>query len=536
MSGDGEECLNCKSSSVAQHPPLQLCSTCNSSQGLTEKEHEDQYLDSFQTRQVTLQGDIVAEQGCKKSVTPNDSEEDEQAVESTVQAEGDLVSENLVDHDGHQAVENMMDSICHDDVEHETASDSDCDLSQCKDASSAEAGLLCFKPGQLPLEAIQKAQALGMCTTQEAQVIADEYGKTLWSIMAAGGLTTKATHTESVWNMHQAWYAHTNPKVSAEETKDYYRHHTKHYEDHKDEDKHPQLWAEIQKYWSECAQTWCNVEGIHVFGCVIYSGSDEAACQSQGIFAGSSLLMQLASERQTDITQLLEYLSTIIKYKILNYAALVPLPDFNVLSQPHYDHALGLKPQEYRREWYHTRLEKCFLEYTITDWPAGVPAVGLDFNAKCLNADELCALTVPFLKESMGADYHAEAPLDDEEDQAEYLFPLLNSSFYLKKWIDNQIELFCHSDARMCDIPLVVNTLSQHLCVLSDSDAFVQALPKGDKFKERSAPSSFPGQPVITPPEARAFAILWALFHSASIPPLPLPPSSPVEESQQSSP
>ncbi|KAI6003500.1 hypothetical protein F5J12DRAFT_783565 [Pisolithus orientalis] len=551
MSGDGEECLNHKSSSVARHPPLQLHSSHNSSEGLTEKECEDQYLDSFQMRQVTLQNDIVAEQGHKKSVAPNDSEEDEQAVESTVQAEGDLVSENLVDHDGCQAVENMMDSIHHDDVEHESASDSDwsadqrhdlknrqtlreicvgnydtdnhpstpplpspssseeedgaantkgdtdssvtrrhreakgkshalantssededgpsdtgdlpdclemtrmhrkpkgqhhafckvvvtpsvptlaSDLSQYKDASSAEAGLPHFKPGQLPLEAIQRAQALGMCTTQEAQVIADEYGKTLGSIMAATGLTTKATHAESVWNMHQAWYAHTNPKASAEETKDYYRHHTKHYEDHKDEDEHPQLWAEIQKYWSECvsgskdisskamAQTWCNVEGIHVFGCVIYSGSDEAAHQSQGIFAGSSLLMQLASERQTDITQLLEYLSTIIKYKILNSAASVPLPDFNVLSQPCYDCALGLKPQEYRCDCNHAATEEN------------------DFNVKCLNADELCALTVPFLKESMGADYHAEAPLDDEEDQAEYLVPLLNSSFYLKKWTD----------------------------------------------------------------------------------------------------
>ncbi|KIN96490.1 hypothetical protein M404DRAFT_33195 [Pisolithus tinctorius Marx 270] len=96
----------------------------------------------------------------------------------------------------------------------------------------------------------------------------------------------------------------------------------------------------------------------------------------------------------------------------------------------------------------------------------------------------------------MGADYHAEAPLGDDEDQAEYLVPLPNSSFYLKKWTDDQIELFCHSDARMCDIPLVVNTLNWHLCVLSASDAFIKALPKGDKFKERSAPSSFPDQPV----------------------------------------
>ncbi|KIO11976.1 hypothetical protein M404DRAFT_19792 [Pisolithus tinctorius Marx 270] len=228
--------------------------------------------------------------------------------------------------------------------------------------------------------------------------------------------------------------------------------------------------------------------------------------------------MQLASERQTNITQLLEYLSTIIKYKILNSAALVPLPDFNVLSQPHYDHALGLKPQEYRHDHNRQVLPTIILHkfhtsinlfdsysssevlpqkrmYTITDWPAGVPAVGPDFNVKHPNADEHRPLTVPFLKESMGADYHAEAPLDDKEDQAEYLVPLPNSSFYLKKWTDDQIELFRHSDARMCDIPLVVNTLNQHLHVLSDSDAFIKALPKGDKFKERSAPSSFPDQP-----------------------------------------
>ncbi|KIN96782.1 hypothetical protein M404DRAFT_32912 [Pisolithus tinctorius Marx 270] len=154
MSGDGEECPNCESSSVARRPPLQPCSSHNSLQGLTEKECKDQYLDSFQMKQVTLQNgmkldctvaleqlrlgiismeDIVAEQGREKSVTPNDSEEDEQAVESTVQAEGDLVSEDLVDHDGRQAVENMMDSIRHDDVEHESASDSDWSADQRHD-------------------------------------------------------------------------------------------------------------------------------------------------------------------------------------------------------------------------------------------------------------------------------------------------------------------------------------------------------------------------------------------------------------------
>ena len=50
--------------------------------------------------------------------------------------------------------------------------------------------------------------------------------------------------------------------------------------------------------------------------------------------------------------------------------------------------------------------------YTIVDWPAGIPAVGASFNVKSLNADELRALTVPFLKEQMGAAYCAKE--DDE--------------------------------------------------------------------------------------------------------------------------
>ncbi|KAI5996810.1 hypothetical protein EDC04DRAFT_2612669 [Pisolithus marmoratus] len=144
---------------------------------------------------------------------------------------------------------------------------------------------------------------------------------------------------ESVWNMHQAWYVGANPKTSDENLKDYYCCQMKHYEGHKEEEQFPDVWAEICKFWSEsvsgmkdmsskamvgqlmtcrdsfmqAAQTWCNVENIHIFRCVIYSGNDEAACQAQGIFAGSSLCMQLTSERQMVVTRLLDYLTTIIK-------------------------------------------------------------------------------------------------------------------------------------------------------------------------------------------------------------------------------
>lgn len=61
------------------------------------------------------------------------------------------------------------------------------------------------------------------------------------------------------------------------------------------------------------AQTWCNVEDIQVFGCVIYTGSDEAARQAQGIFAGSNLCMELASEKQVDVSRFLDYISTVVK-------------------------------------------------------------------------------------------------------------------------------------------------------------------------------------------------------------------------------
>ncbi|KAI5994772.1 hypothetical protein EDD15DRAFT_2366292 [Pisolithus albus] len=141
---------------------------------------------------------------------------------------------------------------------------------------------------------------------------------------------------------------------------DYYRHQAKHYEEHKDEEEYPQLWAEICMFWNENisgmkdtsskVQTWCNVEGIHVFGCVIYSGSDEAAHQAQGIFAGSPVCMQLACEKQTDISKLLDYLATIVKYKALDSATSIPLPNFAVLSQVPYDQALALKPQEARHD------------------------------------------------------------------------------------------------------------------------------------------------------------------------------------------
>ncbi|KAL4071116.1 hypothetical protein V8B97DRAFT_2024025 [Scleroderma yunnanense] len=148
--------------------------------------------------------------------------------------------------------------------------------------------LQCLKHGGLPREAIKKALAL-------ATALVNEYSKDIGTIMNAAGIYTKPPQAESIWNMHQAYVY---------------------------EEEYAELWVEICKYLCECisrskdtslkimvsqviacrdaftqsAQTWCNVEDIHVFGCVIYMGSNEAACQVQGIFAGSNLCMELCSK------------------------------------------------------------------------------------------------------------------------------------------------------------------------------------------------------------------------------------------------
>ena len=75
-------------------------------------------------------------------------------------------------------------------------------------------GVPSLKPGRIPAELAEKAKAFGLCVNKEAQRLADQYGKSLASVMTAAGLSTKATWNESIWNLHQAWYASTNPKAS----------------------------------------------------------------------------------------------------------------------------------------------------------------------------------------------------------------------------------------------------------------------------------------------------------------------------------
>ncbi|KAI6017038.1 hypothetical protein EDC04DRAFT_2608197 [Pisolithus marmoratus] len=455
-----------------------------------------------------------------------------------------------------------------------TMASKDLDLPQ-EDVLGMQSKLQAHKCSRLPLAAIKKAQALRMCTAQEAQAIADEYGKTMVSIMAAAGLMTKATQAESVWNMHQAWYAATDPKLSddpdpvIEDMKDYHCCQMKHYESHKDNEEFPDLWAEIHKFWSEsisgsndmsskgivgqlmtcrdsftqAVQTWCNVENIHIIGCVIYSGNDEAMCQAQGIFAGSLLCMQLASERQMDIARLLDYLTTIIKYKVLDLSVNVPLPAFSILSGISYDHVLALKPLEstwdrnqrvlplvilhklhkpilvflvslspkavadkveitHRQKnvpW-KTLLDLLFThKHTIIDWLAGVPAVNQHFNIKHLTANELRTLTVQFLKEQMGKDYEMETMVDDEDGPSDFVVPVPASSYHLKPWTaakmkySDQLALVHGMNQKAFDIPLVINTFGRPLRLLSDLQAFLNVVPRDEE--RASTPTPIPSSP-----------------------------------------
>ncbi|KAI6008513.1 hypothetical protein EDC04DRAFT_2610916 [Pisolithus marmoratus] len=133
-------------------------------------------------------------------------------------------------------------------------------------------------------------------------------------------------------------------------------------------------------------------------------------------------------------------------------------------------------------------------KYTIFDWPSGVPAVSQNFNIKCLNANELCALTVPFMKEQMGNDYHTEATVENKDD-------LPAVSFSLKSWTADQHALVHMMDLKAFDIPLVMSTFNQPLQLLSDLQAFLKMIPRGmhceDAEEDRqSATTPTPSSPL----------------------------------------
>ncbi|KAI6161616.1 hypothetical protein EDD17DRAFT_1509122 [Pisolithus thermaeus] len=243
--------------------------------GMMVEECEQQYLDSFCTKMVTLNNGqqlhphVALQQLCagliSKDEIVEDGDCDEVVKMPVMNCKGSTVesSDEHSDWSGDKRCSVQLEqakrdihSGNYDANYHSSTPPLKCSSSEDEGADTdndnrPEESSVNLKCGRLPMGAICQVQALGMHTTQEAQAIANKYGKTLISIMTAAGLTSKATWAESVWNLHQAWYAHANPKASREHMKDYYSHQAKHYKDHKDEEEYPQLWVEIHMFWSE---------------------------------------------------------------------------------------------------------------------------------------------------------------------------------------------------------------------------------------------------------------------------------------------
>ncbi|KAI6014628.1 hypothetical protein EDC04DRAFT_2608980 [Pisolithus marmoratus] len=289
--------------------------------------------------------------------------------------------------------------------------------------------LLCLVPpvpmtlGPLPEKARDKAVVLGERTIAEADEIAREFGKQSRTVLVEAGLAVKPTCVPSSWNMHQLWFGQKYP-IKANGKVYVFWHNSgscqkaegrtkwsvcqrTHFEAHKDEEAHPQLWDEIHNCWkrsvkdlspkelaghimtchdefSHAAHAWHNLEDIHVFGVVVYSGADEAA----------------------DVNAMVDYLSTLVKHKRFEGGSSIPPPRFGYSADQFAK--LGVTLESCHIPW-KTMLDVLYThEVCILHWPARVPAVGPDFAFKDLKPAELKALTTPYLKSHMGDDYHAE--------------------------------------------------------------------------------------------------------------------------------
>jgi len=60
-------------------------------------------------------------------------------------------------------------------------------------------------------------------------------------------------------------------------------------------------------------QAYSRLEDIYVGGFVIYTGTEEAGRQAAGVFAGSQMILDIVNEKEADIKQLVDYLTTVIK-------------------------------------------------------------------------------------------------------------------------------------------------------------------------------------------------------------------------------
>ncbi|KAG2060365.1 hypothetical protein BDR06DRAFT_967356 [Suillus hirtellus] len=352
-------------------------------------------------------------------------------------------------------------------------------------------------------EAIHKALALGEKTQQEAKKIAKEYGKDVQTILIAAGLTQKATQSENSWNLHQSWYKEKFPKSVETSTVDWKKEQQAHWKVHRDETEHPQLWKEISSYITSQAEYYSRLKDTHVGGLVIYVGVDDKACQASGIFGGS-LIKDLVNEQQADLKRLIDYATTVIKYKLIDPTASVP--SFPQITAQKYDPDLHCDDGEGVHNCNHhvaplmmldkfeavhiahegkniswkTMLNSLYIhQLQVIDWPASVPPIGCDFVFKDLNTGELKALVVPYLKRCMGQDYGAELVRVEtkEKKRNKNAVKIPDNEFKFEPWSDDAKAIFEREDNDMFNITLVTDTEGKVLRTLMDCVAFMKNLP-----------------------------------------------------------
>ncbi|KAG2336524.1 hypothetical protein BDR05DRAFT_1005777 [Suillus weaverae] len=326
-----------------------------------------------------------------------------------------------------------------------------------EDHTSDDGDRAAHKAGRLSKEVVLKTEEFGKRVMAEATAIRKEFGKHWRVILIEAGLATKATHKESAWNQHQAWFPTVLPpsqehnydlpaNLASWKVKQNVHYHAHPYKD----PNHASLWKKIQHHWdsvvavpedlSSCESSslmtavceafakstsyWYRTHGIHITGVTIYPGDEES-----------------------DVKHLIDELTTILKYKDLEAAQAegkslsflpppVTVPNAPLLrngkSARDRNHMVvpiiisevfvadaGHPSKTSNSRWMRILDILYSMQLCIHDWPAGVPPPGPDFDLKLLSASQLCALVGPYLRMHLGDMYEAEMGRDKDKGNAE---------------------------------------------------------------------------------------------------------------------
>ncbi|KAG2346323.1 hypothetical protein BDR05DRAFT_945907 [Suillus weaverae] len=417
--------------------------------------------------------------------------------------------------------------------------------------------------GRLPQEAIDKAVALGDKTVAEAEKIAKEYGKSTRTILIQAGLAVKTTRADNSWNMYQAWYKMKYPKSSDMSTNDWKQMQRDRWLKDSDQRENPELWKEVREFWDGSSriteesskalynrvmavrdafalscQAYSRLEDIYVGGFVLYTGTAEAGRRAAGVFAGSPLILDLVNKKQADIKELIDYLTTVIKYNRIDDTA--SLPSFTRFTAPKFNPELSCEkgegtrdrnrrvapimmlekfatesvgiPHEAKNIPWKTMLNSLYLHQAqVVDWPAGVPPVGSDFVFKDLKTDELKALVGPYLKRCMGSDYNAELAHVEHPELKKKRKDKLSGvkvpeqELMFVPWSDESKDLMSNEDSDMLNIPLITDTDGKVQRTLMDCVLFMKNLPPNIEVPDpaaspRDSPTPQPSSPLAWSP------------------------------------